>query len=104
MTPARRMKTRDEGTAAMDEQRILDELLALLEGNGVRIRREAMGGGGGGLCAVKGESVFFVDTESASAETAALCAQAIARLVDVEAVYVRPEVRQFIERQANSVT
>ncbi len=87
----------------MDEQRILDELLALLEGNGVRVRREAMGGGGGGLCAVKGESIFFLDTESASAETAALCAQAIAKLVDVEVVYVRPEVRQFIEGHAGSL-
>ncbi|MBN1360949.1 MAG: hypothetical protein JW993_10170 [Sedimentisphaerales bacterium] len=88
----------------MNEQRILDELLALLEGTGVKVRREAMGGRGGGLCAVKGEHIFFLDTESASAETAALCAQAITRLMDIEAVYVRPEVRQFIEGHAGSVT
>jgi hypothetical protein len=88
----------------MNEQRILDELLDLLEGNGVRIRREAMGGSGGGLCAIKGESIFFLDTESASAEVASLCAQAVARLLDVEAVYLRPEVRQFIEDHAGSAT
>ena len=84
----------------MNEQRILDELLALLEGNGVKVRREAMGGSGGGLCAVKGERIFFLDTESASTETAALCAQAITNLMDIEGIYVRPEVRQFIEDHA----
>jgi hypothetical protein len=97
------MKTGEEGTVAMTEQRILDELLALLEGNGVRVRKEAMGGGGGGLCAVRGENIFFLDTESASAETAALCAQAVAKLLDVEVVYVRPEVRRFIEDHTGSV-
>lgn len=86
----------------MNEQRMLDELLALLEGNGVKIRREPMGGGGGGLCAVKGERLFFLDTESAPAETAALCAQTIAKAMDIEAIYVRPEVRQFIENHAGS--
>ncbi len=88
----------------MNEQRMLDELLALLEGNGVKVRREAMGGGGGGLCAVKGERIFFLDTEAASTETAALCAQAISGLVDIELIYVRPEVRQFIEDHSGSVT
>ncbi len=88
----------------MNEQRILDELLAVLEGNGVKIRREAMGGAGGGLCTVKGERIFFLDTESTSMETAALCAQAIPRLIDIEGVYLRPEVRRFIEDHAGSIT
>jgi hypothetical protein len=88
----------------MDERRMLDELLALLEGNGVRVRKEALGGDGGGLCAVKGQRIFFLDTESASTDSAALCAQAITRVVDIEGVYVRPEVRRFIEEHAGSVT
>lgn len=88
----------------MDEQRILDELLALLEGSGVEVRREAMGGGAGGLCAVKGQRIFFLDTESASSDSSILCAQAIARLMDIEGVYVRPEVRRFIENHAGSMT
>lgn len=87
----------------MDEQRILDELLALLEGNGVKVRKEPMGGGAGGLCAVKGQHIFFFDTDSPSADTSVLCAQAIGKLVDIEAVYVRPEVRRFIENHAGSV-
>jgi hypothetical protein len=81
----------------MDEQRILEELLALLEANNVRIRREPLGGRGGGLAAMKGEKIFFVDTEAASAEVATRCAEAIVKVVDIETIYLRPEVRQFID-------
>ncbi len=88
----------------MNEQRILDELLALLEGHGVTIRNEALGGAGGGLCLVKGANIFFLDTEANSAETAACCAEAVSKLLDTETVYIRPEVRQFIEDQTGSVS
>ena len=81
----------------MTEQRILEELLALLEAQRVKIRSEPLGGRGGGLAVMRGESIFFVDTDAASAEVAALCAEAVARLVDIETIYLRPEVRQFIE-------
>jgi len=81
----------------MNDQRILDELLGLLEGQGVTIRREPLGGTGGGLCAVRGSRQFFVDTEADSAEMSVLCAEAVGQVLDVEAIYIRPEVRQFIE-------
>jgi hypothetical protein len=81
----------------MNEQRILEELLALLEAQNVKIRREPLGGRGGGLAALKGETLFFLDTEAASAEVAALCADALLKLVDVETIYLRPEVRLFLE-------
>jgi len=88
----------------VNEQRILEELLALLEANDVAIRNEPLGGSGGGLCTVKGESIFFVDTEAPSGETAVLCAEAVSRLVDIERLYIRPEVRQFIENHSHQVT
>jgi hypothetical protein len=84
---------------AMDEQTILDELLALLKDNGIKVRSEPMGGSGGGLCTIKGQSIFFIDTESTAAETAGLCAEAVAKLVNIEAIYLRPEVRQYIEER-----
>jgi hypothetical protein len=84
----------------MNERAILDELLQLLEGRGVKIRSEALGGSGGGLCTVKGEQLFFVDTEAPAWETAALCAEAVAKLVDIESVYMKPQVRQFVEDAA----
>ena len=86
----------------MNEQNILEELLALLEANGVTIRNEPLGGSGGGLCTVKGEQIFFVDTQAASAEVAALCAEAASKVVDIEKIYIKPEVRQFIERYSGT--
>lgn len=82
----------------MNEQNILEELLTLLEANGVKIRNEQLGGSGGGLCTVKGEHFFFVDTQAPFAETAALCAQAVSELLDIEGVYLKPQVREFIEK------
>ena len=85
----------------MNKQQILEGLLALLEQNGVSIRNEPLGGGGGGLCTLKEESIFFVDTQAPNAEIAVLCAEAVAKLVNTEKVYIKPEVRQFIENHSN---
>ena len=86
----------------MNEQRILEELIVLLEANSVTIRTEPLGGSGGGLCTIKGEPIFFVDTQAPSAEVAALCAEALSKVVDIEKLYIRPEVRRFIENYSNS--
>jgi hypothetical protein len=85
----------------MNEQRILEELLSLLEANNITIRAEALGGSGGGLCTVKGQSIFFVDTQAQSADVAAICAEAVSKVADVEKIYIKPEVRQFIENHTN---
>jgi len=87
----------------MNEQRILEELLGLLEANGVTIRNEPLGGSGGGLCTVKGEQTFFVDTQAASAEMAAVCAEAVSKVLDIEKIYIRPEVRDFIENRSSHI-
>jgi len=85
----------------MNEQGILDELLALLEASSVTIRNEPLGGSGGGLCAIKGEHIFFVDTQATSADSAALCAEAVTKVIDIENVFIKPQVRQFIENNVN---
>ncbi|MBN2315800.1 MAG: hypothetical protein JXM79_17860 [Sedimentisphaerales bacterium] len=81
----------------MNEQMILQELLALLEANGVTIRNEPLGGTGGGLCTIKGERILFLDTQASSIALAAVCAEAVLNVVNVEQIYIRPQVRQFIE-------
>lgn len=86
----------------MNEQRILEELLALLDSHNVKIRSEPLGGRGGGLVAVKGENIFFVDTQAVTAEVAALCAEAVVKVLDIESIYLRPEVRQYIEKVTDS--
>ncbi|MHC4271517.1 MAG: hypothetical protein ACYST2_04310 [Planctomycetota bacterium] len=83
----------------MNKQQILEELLALLEVDGVIIRREELGGSGGGICTLKGHSVFFLDTQASSAETASLCADAVLKRIEIEQVFIKPEVREFIEKQ-----
>ena len=87
----------------MNEQRILEEIIALLESNGVAIRREPLAGAAGGLCTVKGEHVFFVDTQSCSADVAAVAADAVRQVIDIETVYIRPEIREFIESHSVGV-
>ncbi|HUV66871.1 MAG TPA: hypothetical protein VMW24_23495 [Sedimentisphaerales bacterium] len=88
----------------MDEQRILQELLALLEANGVSVRNEPLGGSGGGLCTVKGKHIFFLDTQAPSVVAAALCAEAVPKVADIEQIYVKPQIRQFIEDHGNQTT
>ena len=88
----------------MNDQNILEELLALLEANDVTIRNEPLGGSGGGLCSIKGQHIFFVDTQASSAVSAAVCAGAMSKVVDLEQIYIKPQVRQFIENNSNQIT
>ena len=85
----------------MNDQIILEQLVAILEAGGVSIRNEPLGGSGGGLCTIKDEKIFFIDTQASSAEMAPICAEAIARTIDIEQLYIKPEVRQFIETYSN---
>ena len=88
----------------MDEQGILQELLALLEANGVTIRSEPLGGSGGGLCTVKGKYIFFLDTQAPSVAAAVQSAEAVPKVADIEQIYIKPQVRQFIEDHSNQTT
>ena len=46
----------------MDSEAVLAELLDLAEKLGIEVRRELLGGDGGGLCLLRGRRVLFVDT------------------------------------------
>ena len=81
----------------MNQREILDELVQLLEGSGVKIRSEPLGGTGGGLCRIKGENLFFLDTQAPPYEMAAICAEAVAKLIDIENIYIKPQIRLFIQ-------
>lgn len=80
----------------------MEELLALLEANGITIRNEPLGGSGGGLCTIKGQRIFFSDTQAPSVVMAALCAEAVSKVIDIEQIYIKPQVRQFIECHSGS--
>lgn len=83
----------------MVESEILQELLALLEANGVVVRAEHLAGGGGGLCSMKDRRVFFLDKDVSDADSVAVAAKAIGQVVDIEGVYLRPQIRTIIEEQ-----
>jgi len=83
----------------MDDRQIQNELLSLLESSGVAVRKEPLGGNGGGLCLYKGKYVFFLDTNAPVSETNEAAAKAVKRSVDVEAIYLRPRIRDYIEEQ-----
>ena len=82
----------------MDNKAILDELLNLLEGKGVKIRKDSLGGGGSGLCKIKDDYLFFVDLDSSTYEVAVICAKAVNEIIDIETIYLKPEIRNFIEQ------
>jgi hypothetical protein len=81
----------------MNQQILMEELLELLDKTNIQIRTESLGGSGGGLCNVRGQNIFFVDSDAPAGETAVLCAEAVGRLLDIDTIYVKPLVRQFIE-------
>ncbi|MBN1456792.1 MAG: hypothetical protein JW912_02955 [Sedimentisphaerales bacterium] len=87
----------------METQAILEEMLELLSQNGVIIRTEAMGGSGGGLCKLKDKRIFYVDSDASAVQTAFLSAQAIGEIVDIENLYLRPQVREFIENSTSKL-
>lgn len=74
-------------------------MLQLLEKNGIEVRLEQMDGSGGGICSVKGRRIVFLDTAAPASERAAVCAAAIAKVVNLEEIYMKPEVRQFVEQE-----
>jgi hypothetical protein len=82
----------------MDSTAILDELLGLLEGQNVIIRRDALGGDGGGLCSIKGKNIFYLDTQANVTETAAKCAEALIKVADVEKLYIKPQIRELLDK------
>ena len=81
----------------METQFILDQLLDLLRDNGISVRLEALGGTGGGLCKLKNKHVFYLDTEASAVQNAHISAKAVFKTVDIENVYLRPQIREFIE-------
>ena len=86
----------------MENEAILAQLTKVLEQNQVTIRSEALGGSGGGLCRMKGESLFFLDKDASDAENAAAAAKAIVVAIsDLETIYLKPAVREFIDKHAD---
>jgi len=76
---------------------ILDDLIALLDAHGVKIRMESLDESPGGLCRLHETKILFLDKNAGADNQVQLCAGAVIKLVDIETVYLKPEVRQLLE-------
>jgi len=86
----------------METERRLEHLLAVAAQLGLEVRREALGGSGGGVCKLKGNRVLFVDT-SADAETRyERVVASMASLPEMADRHLPPAVREDLDRAANS--
>ena len=87
----------------MDEQHVLDQLEELACRLGIKVRyeniRKEAGFYPGGLCRLKGEPVLIVNKQSTLKERTAILARALKRF-DLNRVYVRPGLREFLDRFA----
>ena len=81
----------------MTEQQILQELEAILEALGVRVRRELLDDFPGGLCTLNGACCLFLDASARASDLARLCAGAVREKADLDTMYLKPEVRRFLE-------
>ena len=86
----------------MEEQVILEQLLAILEENGITVRTEPIGDLPAGFCKIRGKKVFFVDKNAQAADVAPVCAREVHKIVDIQNIYLKPQIREFLEKHRPS--
>jgi len=62
------------------------------------VRSEPLGGEGGGICRVRGQTVLFLDTMADPATQFRRTLEAMADLPGLDQEYLRPELREQIDR------
>lgn len=82
----------------MNQEKVLADLVALLEAHGVTVRTETLGESAGGLCMVNGQQMLFLDRSASTAARIALCAQVAMRVIDLDTVYVKPAIRELLRK------
>lgn len=80
----------------MDDESLIEHLDLLADKLGVEVRSEAFGVPDG-FCVIRGRNVLFVNRDSPPGERVDVMAAALATL-DLDSVYIVPEVRAFLER------
>jgi len=97
----RTVSQRHEKYLFMDESFLLGQLLALAEYFCISVRYVCLEPedtpSAGGLCRVNGKDVILIDQAAPPLEQAHILAGAL-RTFDVNGVYVRPRVREFLSQ------
>lgn len=73
-----------------------DEMIELAERLGAQVRHVRLGGSGGGLATVRGQRVLFIDQDADAQDQLETVARGLGAL-DVETVFLRPDLRDLIE-------
>lgn len=76
----------------------LEELLLAAESCGIEIRRTPLGGQGGGLCEIRGARVLFVDTLAEAETSYERTIEALAGVPELDGCFLRPEIREELDR------
>ncbi len=84
-----------------DETTQFTAVLELFSRLGIDARLEPLGGGGGGLCALRGKRVFFIDQndDPITRLDGALAALASLPEAELDAVFLPPALREQVERR-----
>jgi hypothetical protein len=86
----------------MTDHQILQELESILEALGIHVRHETLEGFPGGMCVVNGRCCMFLDASAQPADLARLCAGAVMKKTDLDTIYIKPEVRRYLEQATTS--
>lgn len=74
------------------------EALDAVERLGIEVRRERLGGNGGGLCRLRDRQVFFVDLDADQVSLLDELARTLAESGGAESFFLSPSLRNLIER------
>ncbi len=86
----------------MDDQALLDELLRVARGLGVRVRTEwfeTPASGGGASCVLRGEALILLDERAPLRDRVTALARALGAH-DVDRVFIVPEARAALDALA----
>ena len=81
----------------MDLQTKLEALVEIVKQLDITVRFVPLGGEGGGLCAVKGDRVLFIDSSADIATQCDSCITEISQLAEINSIYIVPELREELE-------
>ena len=82
----------------MHEVDKLGHLLESCRAVGIVVRDESLGGGGGGLCRLRGERVLFVDAEADDAGRYEKTVAALVAVPEFDDMFLPPVIREDLER------
>ena len=77
----------------------LNDVIDAIGRLGIDVRSEHLGGGGGGLCSLKGRRVVFVDLDADLATQTQRCLDALSLLPEADECYLAPAIREAIEQR-----